>query len=618
MDIETLALAKGYTNKQIKKLSVNGIKGDKGDPGKDAVIDTTLSNSGEAADAKVVGNEISSLKEDLDDIAPKSYSVNRYKPMTDGWVHGLVISSDGSIGGSENNSYCVTPYIEIDANKTYTMHQLWIGKYISLNIQYMRGRFYDSDKNALPLQDWNIDNDTSVTFTTPSEARYVRFTVAKNCYVIGLDETSSLDSTIAKFNESFMLVYGNTLPDVYSQNTGDVRYINVKKLSEYPTRQEVSNEIDSKVDSISTRDFSEPILVNSEIVIGKGYNFSSLNIGDNFTRVPVVDENCSYQIIPIEEDTIYYIYGKGTKWARRLFIVLDSYNYILDIETTGTDYRQNPRQIIPPKNAYRIIVNYMNYNSETDFAMKQKSKTIEGLFDSIYSPLMDKTILLLGDSIIGNDRINGVRDFLAQYTGATVINGAIGGTRLCGTTRGNSSYTPFDGENLVSAIVSGDWSTQEANKDSVTGYVATQTLPDLQAMDIMDVDIVIMNWMSNDYTSNTTKQQYQSAYQNIIEMLLTKNPNLIIISATMEWFTTSDGDTDTTSLYAIGTGYDACDCTIEIAEKMHIPVVDMYRNMPLGQITKTIYMDSDYVHLNTNGNKIYASLLFGKLRELGF
>lgn len=65
MDIETLALAKGYTNKQIKKLSINGIKGDKGDPGKDAVIDTTLSNSGEAADAKVVGNEISSLKEDL-------------------------------------------------------------------------------------------------------------------------------------------------------------------------------------------------------------------------------------------------------------------------------------------------------------------------------------------------------------------------------------------------------------------------------------------------------------------------------------------------------------------------------------------------------------------------
>lgn len=62
MDIETLALAKGYTNKQIKKLSVNGIKGDKGDPGKDAVIDTTLSNSGEAADAKATGDAISAVK----------------------------------------------------------------------------------------------------------------------------------------------------------------------------------------------------------------------------------------------------------------------------------------------------------------------------------------------------------------------------------------------------------------------------------------------------------------------------------------------------------------------------------------------------------------------------
>lgn len=65
MDIETLALAKGYTNKQIKKLSVNGIKGDKGDPGKDAVIDTTLSNSGEAADAKATGDAIQGVMDGL-------------------------------------------------------------------------------------------------------------------------------------------------------------------------------------------------------------------------------------------------------------------------------------------------------------------------------------------------------------------------------------------------------------------------------------------------------------------------------------------------------------------------------------------------------------------------
>lgn len=227
-----------------------------------------------------------------------------------------------------------------------------------------------------------------------------------------------------------------------------------------------------------------------------------------------------------------------------------------------------------------------------------------------------KTILCLGDSIIGNDRVNGITDFLSLLSGAKVINGAIGGTRICGTTRGDSPYTPFDGENLVRAIVSGDWTTQDANKDSVTSYVAEETVPDLKAMDIMKVDVVIMNWMANDYMSNTTKQQYQTAYQNVVEMLLTKNQKLRIISATMEWFTTSDGDTDTTSLYTIGTGFDACDCTIEIAEKMHIPVVDMYRNMPLSQLSKTTYMDSDYIHLNSVGNKIYAELLYGKIKTL--
>lgn len=98
MDIETLALAKGYTNKQIKKLSVNGIKGDKGDTGprgeigpqgpqgekgekgdigpqgpqgapgangKDAVVDSTLTQPGHAADAKATGDEIQVVRGDL-------------------------------------------------------------------------------------------------------------------------------------------------------------------------------------------------------------------------------------------------------------------------------------------------------------------------------------------------------------------------------------------------------------------------------------------------------------------------------------------------------------------------------------------------------------------------
>ena len=49
-----------------------GAKGDKGDPGKDAVIDATLTQAGQAADAKTVGDEFETVRESLDSKAEKA------------------------------------------------------------------------------------------------------------------------------------------------------------------------------------------------------------------------------------------------------------------------------------------------------------------------------------------------------------------------------------------------------------------------------------------------------------------------------------------------------------------------------------------------------------------
>lgn len=51
-----------------------GPQGEKGKPGKDAVVDATLTQSGQAADAKVTGEAVSQLKDDL---------VNTYKYKDD-------------------------------------------------------------------------------------------------------------------------------------------------------------------------------------------------------------------------------------------------------------------------------------------------------------------------------------------------------------------------------------------------------------------------------------------------------------------------------------------------------------------------------------------------------
>lgn len=59
-------------------------------------IDTTLTQPGQAADAKVVGDEISDLKEDLDDILDIRYSSSTRTPIN--WVNGYMNGTTGVFG----------------------------------------------------------------------------------------------------------------------------------------------------------------------------------------------------------------------------------------------------------------------------------------------------------------------------------------------------------------------------------------------------------------------------------------------------------------------------------------------------------------------------------------
>lgn len=378
------------------------------------------------------------------------------------------------------------------------------------------------------------------------------------------------------------------------------------------------DELKTEVEGIADKNFADVVPTTEGIVTGKGYNMGSANVGDTYTSTTSDNENAACQVISVEPNTTYKIYGVGNLYSYCLYAVLDENNKILEIEKTNTEYRDTPKIVTPAKNAAKIIVNYWTYKSLTDHTTKQKNNTIDYLFTTIEEPLNGKKILLLGDSILASDRFNGVSEYLKQKTGATIINGAVGGTRLCGTTRGVSPFTAFDGENLVTAITTGVWTDQEASKSGtgIPSYVADETLPALEAMAIADVDIVIFNWMTNDYRGNTSKATYQTAFDNVVSLLLTANPKLRLLSCTLQWFDTVDGGTDETEQYTMGTGFDAADCTIESAEKNHVPVIDMYRGSPVSALTKTVYMDSDYLHPNTKGNMVYADLLAGKLKTM--
>ena len=62
------------------KIASGEFKGDPGEPGKDAVVDATLTQSGQAADAKATGDVVSQLKDDIGDAwsSGKTYAVGDY------------------------------------------------------------------------------------------------------------------------------------------------------------------------------------------------------------------------------------------------------------------------------------------------------------------------------------------------------------------------------------------------------------------------------------------------------------------------------------------------------------------------------------------------------------
>lgn len=136
---------------------------------KNFVTDNTLTIPGRAADAKVTGDKIGELKEDLGDVTQidKSSNILEIRNYTEGRYYS---SSSGDYRNSDD-FFTVDNYVEVEPSSSYVLSEFIDGVFEKLLSSIII--FYDKNKKYLSGGQYS-------TFTTPENASYIRISPNKD------------------------------------------------------------------------------------------------------------------------------------------------------------------------------------------------------------------------------------------------------------------------------------------------------------------------------------------------------------------------------------------------------------------------------------------------------
>ena len=297
-----------------------------------------------------------------------------------------------------------------------------------------------------------------------------------------------------------------------------------------------------------------------------------------------------------------------------------------------TDYTLD----IPDNTAY-IAVNGRYTGIEEPSAYVQTSVTPYVDYTKV---LHGKNIVNFGDSIFGSFQDTAPSDksissFIADMTGADVLNAGFGGCRMSVHT---SFWDAFSMYRIAESINTGSWSVQDAALVSGAGtlpsYFAT-TVQKLKNVDWNYVDIITIGYGTNDYTGNiplddsggsyTYEYEYfTGALKYSIEKILTAYPHIkiLVIGPMWRWFLSggvySYSSDDPQSANSNGDFlYEFVDACDDIAKETHVPYVDTYYNLGINKYDYLNYFGSaDGTHPAYNGRRLRAEAISAKLLDI--
>lgn len=261
-----------------------------------------------------------------------------------------------------------------------------------------------------------------------------------------------------------------------------------------------------------------------------------------------------------------------------------------------------------------------NGNAEfTDFAK-----------DLNYSPRIkeylnrNENIVLFGDSLFGYGNDNPLRDLLISISNKKVYNCGFGGCRMSWrTSDGSNAYDNFSFVSVVDAVISGDYSGLDANKELVNGYV--YRIADLKNVDWTKPTTLLVCYVNNDITGNVPigdlwkytdtdadfdKESLLGAFNYGMKKLIGEHPNVNIIEFTSMFRRLGPNDLPP-YLYKNDLNLSALDydnAIKENAERNGIAIYDMFHNAGRNWYN-TDYYQQDTSHYNEKGFKLFAKIL---------
>lgn len=201
------------------------------------------------------------------------------------------------------------------------------------------------------------------------------------------------------------------------------------------------------------------------------------------------------------------------------------------------------------------------------------------------------TIVCMGDSITGMfGHETGYPEMISKkYPEIKAINVGFSGTSVID--HADKNYMPFSFNRLVDAIISGDWSEQDAKVGNISTANYAEHLTTLKDIAFANVDFITVFYGTSDWGYNYSIDTFKEVYSKALKKLQAKYPQIRIVVICPYWRSISDGEDSNINPNNNGIYLYDFSNAIEndVAFTYNLPCINLYRTLGANSITNRYY-----------------------------